>query len=189
MSNVELEPCSHAGIQVLRQENDRLLEEIRHCETLLSHLRAMNTGLRLSDRERAMQLEYAIQNGISRRRARVLLVASWSTAQKSRAAGPPDAVLRNAIHRLRGENPGFGIRRIRELLANSGIRASKCRCESIWKECIRAERQRAQELDAPPGRARPSPGRSARQPAGPSLEGCMHLWYSPPRAGCEQEAP
>lgn len=175
MSNIELEPCSHDSIQVVLQENDRLLAKIQQCETLLSNLRAVNAGLRLTEHDRAMQLEYAIQNGISRRRARVLLGASWSTTQKSRTADTSDAVLKNAIHRLRSENPSFGIRRIRELLASSGVRASKCRCESIWKECIRSEREqeREQELDAP---------------LAPSLENWMQLWYCPPRRTvCEQE--
>lgn len=83
---------------------------------------------------RMEQARYAIQRGLSQRRACTLLGMSRSGLYYNHKMPAKDAPVIEAMKQLSGTYPRFGARRIKILLQRDGMMLGKQRCSRIWAE-------------------------------------------------------
>lgn len=82
-------------------------------------------------REQAM---YAIDRGLSHRKACTLLSISRSSLTYTPRMPVKDEVVVQAMQKLSGQYPRFGYRRIKILLSREGFSMSMARCARIWSQ-------------------------------------------------------
>ena len=86
----------------------------------------------VSAQARLEQVRYAVQRGLSQRRACALMRAARSGLHYELRMPVKDAPVIEAMKDLSGQFPRFGARRIHIFLARQGIEISKDRCSRIW---------------------------------------------------------
>jgi putative transposase len=86
----------------------------------------------VSVQARRDQARYAIERGLSHRRACALLKTSRSSLYYCHKMPVKDAPVIEAMKQLSGAYPRFGARRIKVLLQRVGIQIGKERCQRIW---------------------------------------------------------
>jgi len=86
----------------------------------------------VSAQARLEQVRYAVQRGLSQRRACALMRAARSGLHDELRMPVKDAPVIEAMKDLSGQFPRFGARRINIFLARQGIEISKDRCSRIW---------------------------------------------------------
>ena len=112
----------------------------------------------VSVQARQAQARYAIERGVSQRRACTLLSISRSTLYYQAILPEKDAPVMAVMRQLSGQYPRFGYRRIRIFLERAGYPMSPQRCARLWAKA---------GLQVP--RKRPRKAMAARQrPAAPS---------------------
>jgi putative transposase len=86
----------------------------------------------VSAQARLEQVRYAVQRGLSQRRACALMMAARSGLHYELRMPVKDAPVIEVMKDLSGQFPRFGARRIHIFLARQGIEISKDRCSRIW---------------------------------------------------------
>jgi len=86
----------------------------------------------VSAQARLEQVRYAVERGLSQRRACALMRAARSGLHYELRMPVKDAPVIEAMKDLSGQFPRFGARRIHIFLARQGIEISKDRCSRIW---------------------------------------------------------
>ena len=86
----------------------------------------------MSAQARLEQVRYAVQRGLSQRRACALMRAARSGLHYELRMPVKDAPVIEAMKDLSDQFPRFGARRIHIFLARQGIEISKDRCSRIW---------------------------------------------------------
>lgn len=102
----------------------------------------------VSVQARLGQARYAIGRGVPQRRACALMDVARSGLYYDLKMPGKDAPVVDAMHRLSGQFPRFGSRRIRVFLSREGIELGKERCSRIWSDAglqvpIKRKRRRA----------------------------------------------
>jgi putative transposase len=114
-------------------------------------------------RVRRQQVAYAVERGLSSRRACALLsVARSALAYQSRLmarAAPALAVMRTLV----GQYPRYGYRRIRILLKRAGHALGADRTHRLWRQAALQVPRRRPRRRAATGRPRPVPACGANQ--------------------------
>lgn len=77
---------------------------------------------------------YAIERGVSQRRACALLTIARSTLRYVPSLPQKNAPILRAMHRLSGQYPRYGSRRIRVFLGRDGLSIGKEKCSRLWAE-------------------------------------------------------
>ena len=104
---------------------------------------------------RREQVAFATGRGLSQRRACHLLSVARSTLGYESRLAVKDAPVKVAMHRLAGEYPRFGYRRIHVFLGRDGLVMSPDRAHRIWRqEGLQVPRRRKRRRAAS-GRPRP----------------------------------
>ena len=88
----------------------------------------------MSAPERRIAACYAIERGLSQRRACALLEVSRSNLNYVPSLPLKNAPVVQAMVRLSGQYPRYGSRRIRVFLGREGIEVGKDRCGRLWAE-------------------------------------------------------
>lgn len=86
----------------------------------------------VSVQARQAQVSYAVERGLSQRRACTLLLVSRSSLYYEAIQPIKDEPIIAAMRKLSGRYPRFGYRRIRILLKREGIALGKHRCARLW---------------------------------------------------------
>ena len=126
----------------------------------------------VSAQARLEQVRYAVQRGLSQRRACALMRAARSGLHYELRMPVKDAPVIEAMKDLSGQFPRFGARRINIFLVRQGIEISKDRCSRIWSSA---------GLQVPPrkkrrrGIARNSP--RPMSPLGPNAVWCYDFVF------------
>lgn len=89
----------------------------------------------VSVQARREQALYAIQKGLSHRRACALVGTNRSNLHYQPKMPAKNAPVVEAMKRLSGIYPRFGYRRIRIFLAREGIKLGNERCARLWSAC------------------------------------------------------
>ena len=110
----------------------------------------------VSVQARRDQARYAIERGLSHRRACALLTTSRSSLYYCHRMPEKDAPVIEAMKQLSGAYPRFGSRRIKILLQRAGITIGKERCSRIWSQAgLKVPKKRRRKLSGT--RLRPLP--------------------------------
>jgi len=88
----------------------------------------------VSAQVRREQARYAIERGLSQRRACALLQVSRANLGYVSKMQSKNGIVVETMHRLSGMYPRFGSRRIRVMLGREGIVIGKERCARLWAE-------------------------------------------------------
>jgi putative transposase len=113
----------------------------------------------VSAQVRREQARYAIERGLSQRRACALLQVSRANLGYVRKMPSKNGIVVETMHRLSGMYPRFGSRRIRIMLGRDGIVIGKERCARLWAEA---------KLQVPRKRRRRRVAASRPRPLAPS---------------------
>jgi len=101
----------------------------------------------VSVQARKEQARYAIQRGLTHRRACALLGTSRSNLSYALKMPAKDAPVIDAMKSLSGTYPRFGSRRIRVFLKRTGIDIGKERCGRLWaKAGLQVPRKRRRKM-------------------------------------------
>jgi putative transposase len=104
---------------------------------------------------RRIAATYAIERGVTQRRACALMETSRSNLKYVPALPAKNASVVQAMRRLSAQYPRYGSRRIRIFLAREGIEIGKERCARLWSEHgLQVPRKRSRRRIAT-GRPRP----------------------------------
>jgi putative transposase len=95
-------------------------------------MKEINAKKVVSAQARLEQVRYAVQRGLSQRRACAPMRAARSGLHYELRMPVKDAPVIEAMKDLSGQFPRFGARRIDIFLARQGIEISKDRCSRIW---------------------------------------------------------
>lgn len=110
----------------------------------------------VSVQARKEQARYAIERGLSHRRACALLKTSRSSLYYGHKMPAKDAPVIEVMKQLSGAHPRFGSRRIKILLQREGIIIGKERCSRIWAQAgLQVPKKRRRKLSGT--RLRPLP--------------------------------
>lgn len=88
----------------------------------------------VSAQVRREQARYAIERGLSQRRACALIGVSRANLSDASKMVAKNGPLVDAMRELSAKYPRFGARRIRVMLGREGIRIGKERCSRIWAQ-------------------------------------------------------
>lgn len=109
----------------------------------------------MSAPERRIAACYAMDRGISQRRACALMRVSRSNLFYVPGLPMKNAPVVRAMHRLSEQYPRYGARRIRVFLGREGIEVGKDRCSRLWAEHgLQVPKKRSRKRIAT-GRVRP----------------------------------
>lgn len=101
----------------------------------------------VSVRVRREQTRYAIERGLSHRRACTLLNLSRSSLSYTYKMAAKDAPIINEMKALSGRYPRFGSRRIRIFLQRNGMIIGKERCRRLWaKAGLQVPKKRCRKI-------------------------------------------
>lgn len=114
----------------------------------------------VSAQSRLEQARYGIERGLKQRRACALMKVSRSGLYYRLRMPDKDKPVMEAMHRLSGEHPRFGARRIRIFLAREGMAVGKRRCARLWQKAglqVPPRKRRSRRVSGmAPGVARPT---------------------------------
>jgi putative transposase len=102
---------------------------------------------------------YAIERGVSQRRACALMSIARSTLRYVPTLPIKQAPVASAMRRLSGQYPRYGSRRIRVFLEREGLKMGKDACQRLWAQ---------QGLQVPRKRPRRRIGTARPRPAAPT---------------------
>lgn len=117
----------------------------------------------VSAQAREEQVRYAMERGLSQRRACALMRMARSGLYYERKMPLKDAPVIAAMKDLSARFPRFGARRIHVFLDRQGLSMSKDRCARIWSAAglqVPARRKRRRNLAASRPRPMPPAGRN-----------------------------
>jgi len=118
----------------------------------------------VSAQAREEQVRYAMERGLSQRRACALMRMARSGLYYERKMPLKDAPVIAAMKDLSAQFPRFGARRIHVFLDRQGLSMSKDRCARIWSAAglqVPARRKRRRNLAASRPRPMPPAGRNS----------------------------
>lgn len=118
----------------------------------------------VSAQAREEQVRYAMERGLSQRRACALMLMAHSGLYYERKMPLKDAPVIAAMKDLSAQFPRFGARRIHVFLDRQGLTMSKDRCARIWSAAglqVPARRKRRRNLAASRPRPMPPAGRNS----------------------------
>ena len=118
----------------------------------------------MSAQARLDQVRYAVQRGLSQRRACALMRAARSGLHYELRMLLKDAPVIEAMKDLSGQFPRFGARRIRVFLERQAMQMGRDRCSRIWSAAglqVPSRKKRRRHLTAARPRPMPPKGRNS----------------------------
>ena len=119
-------------LKVLEAENARLKKMLVDRDLEIEVMKEINAKKVVSAQAQLEQVHYAVERGLSQRRACALMRAARSELHYELRMPVKDAPVIEAMKDLSEQFPRFGARRIHIFLARQGIEISKDRCSRIW---------------------------------------------------------
>lgn len=119
-------------LKVLEAENARLKKMLVDRDLEIEVMKEINAKKVVSAQAQLEQVRYAVERGLSQRRACALMRAARSELHYELRMPVKDAPVIEAMKDLSEQFPRFGARRIHIFLARQGIEISKDRCSRIW---------------------------------------------------------
>ena len=112
----------------------------------------------VSAQARLEQVRYAVQRGLSQRRACALMRAARSGLHYDLRMPVKDAPVIEAMKDLSGQFPRFGARRIHIFLERQGMAMGRDRCSRIWSAAgLQVPPRKRRRRHLAPARPRPMP--------------------------------
>jgi len=112
----------------------------------------------VSAQARLEQVRYAVQRGLSQRRACALMRAARSGLHYELRMPVKDAPVIEAMKDLSGQFPRFGARRIHVFLERQGMEMGRDRCSRIWSAAgLQVPPRKKRRRHLAPVRPRPMP--------------------------------
>ncbi|WP_139133343.1 IS3 family transposase [Pandoraea sp. ISTKB] len=121
-------------LKTLEAENARLKKMVAERDLEIEVMREIGCKKVVSAQVRCEQARFAMERGLSQRRACALMQVSRSSLSYTLKMPCKNTPVIEAMRTLSGQFPRFGSRRIRVLLGREGIVVGRDRCASLWAQ-------------------------------------------------------